>query len=157
MGVGTQSLTRASRPLRQLPIFTATDGIEGTAVGAVKKQREGFGLLIATTLQVRSANLMELSASLPREAQRIDMRDRWISRLPGNERIDTDRVMAPIASEFWPASRPTGRLMPDTRLGFGCGTNWPTKRAPGSRCLARIAVIQQSSVDCRSHSVRCRA
>lgn len=140
LGVGTQSLTRAPRPLRQLPIFTATDG-EGTAVGTVMSQREGLGLLIATTLQVRSANLMDLSASLPREAQRID----------------TDWVMAPIAFEFWPASRRTGRLMPDSRLGFGCGTNWATKRAPGSRCLVKIAVIQQSSVDCRSHSVRCRA
>ena len=64
-----------------------------------KKQREGLGMLVATMLQVRSANLMDLSASLPREAERIDMRYQWISRLLGNERIDTDWVMAPFAAE----------------------------------------------------------
>jgi hypothetical protein len=64
-----------------------------------KKQREGLSLLVATMLDVRSANLMDLSASLPRESERIDMRYQWISRLLGNELIDTDRVMAPFASE----------------------------------------------------------
>ena len=64
-----------------------------------KKQRLGLAQLIATMLDVRSANLMDLSASLPREAERIDMRYQWISRLLGNERIDTDWVMAPFASE----------------------------------------------------------
>ena len=64
-----------------------------------KKQRLGLAQLIATMLDVRSANLMDLSASLPREAERIDMRYQWISRLLGNERIDTDWVMAPFAAE----------------------------------------------------------
>ena len=64
-----------------------------------KNQREGLALLIATMLDVRSANLMDLSASLPRVAERIDMRYQWISRLLGNERIDTDAVMAPFAAE----------------------------------------------------------
>ncbi len=64
-----------------------------------KKQREGLALLAATMLDVRSANLMDLSASLPREAVRIDMRYQWISRLLGNEHIDVDEVMAPFARE----------------------------------------------------------
>ena len=64
-----------------------------------KKQREGLAQLVATMLEVRSANLMDLSASLPRSSERIDMRYQWISRLLGNERIDTDRVMAPFATE----------------------------------------------------------
>ena len=64
-----------------------------------KKQREGLAQLIATMLDVRSANLMDLSASLPRQAERIDMRYQWISRLLGNERIDTDLVMASFAAE----------------------------------------------------------
>jgi Transposase DDE domain len=64
-----------------------------------KKQREGLALLVGTMLDVRSANLMDLSASLPRESERIDMRYQWISRLLGNELIDTDRVMAPFAGE----------------------------------------------------------
>ena len=50
-------------------------------------------------LDVRSANLMDLSASLPRAAERIDMRTQWISRLPGNEHSDTGAVMAPFAAE----------------------------------------------------------
>lgn len=64
-----------------------------------KKQREGLATLVATMLDVRSANLMDLSASLPREAERIDMRYQWISRLLGNQHIDTDGVMAPFARE----------------------------------------------------------
>ncbi len=64
-----------------------------------KKQREGLALLVATMLDVRSANLMDLSASLPRAAGRIDMRYQWISRLLGNELVDTDSVMAPFARE----------------------------------------------------------
>jgi hypothetical protein len=64
-----------------------------------KKQREGLALLVGTMLDVRSANLMDLSASLPRDSERIDMRYQWISRLLGNELIDTDRVMAPFAGE----------------------------------------------------------
>ena len=39
-----------------------------------KKQREGLALLIATALQVRSVNLNELAAALPRSADRLDMR-----------------------------------------------------------------------------------
>ena len=57
-----------------------------------------LALLVATMLDVRSANLMDLSASLPRKAERIDMRYQWISRLLGNELIDTDWVMAPFAT-----------------------------------------------------------
>src|SRR5215211_3724572 len=60
-----------------------------------KKQREGLALLVATTLDVRSVNLMELAAALPRAAERLDMRYQWISRLLGNTRIDVEAVMAP--------------------------------------------------------------
>ena len=65
-----------------------------------KKQREGLALLTATMLDVRSANLMDVAASLPRDAERLDMRYQWISRLLGNELIDSDAVMAPFASEL---------------------------------------------------------
>ena len=60
-------------------------------------------------LDVRRGNLMDLSASLPRMTERIDMRYQWISRLLGNERIDTDLVMAPFAAEVL--------VSPGTRLG----------------------------------------
>lgn len=64
-----------------------------------KKQREGLSLLVATMLDVRSANLMDLAASLPRAADRLDMRYQWISRLLGNELIEIDAVMAPYGRD----------------------------------------------------------
>jgi hypothetical protein len=67
--------------------------------GQNKKQREGLALLIATALDVRDVNLMELAAALPRAAEQLDMRYQWISRLLGNPLIDTDAVMAPFARE----------------------------------------------------------
>jgi len=76
-----------------------------------KKQREGLSLLVATMLDVRSANLMDLSASLPRDCERIDMRYQWISRLLGNELIDTDRVMTPFASEVLQRASENGRQL----------------------------------------------
>src|SRR3954471_4091142 len=64
-----------------------------------KKQREGLALLVATALDVRGVNLMELAAALPRAAERLDMRYQWISRLLAKALIDTDAVMAPFARE----------------------------------------------------------
>ena len=60
-----------------------------------KKQREGLALLVATALDVRDVNLMELAAALPRAAERLDMRYQWISRLLANPLMDIDEVMAP--------------------------------------------------------------
>jgi hypothetical protein len=62
-----------------------------------KKQRAGLALLVATALDVRAVNLMELAAALPRAAARLDMRYQWISRLLGNDLIQVDAVMAPDA------------------------------------------------------------
>ena len=76
-----------------------------------KKQREGLALLVATMLDVRSANLMDLSASLPRSCERIDMRYQWIARLLGNEHIDTDAVMAPFASEILQRASAEGQCL----------------------------------------------
>jgi hypothetical protein len=64
-----------------------------------KTQRDNLALLVATMLEVRSANLMDLAAALPREADRTDMRYQWIARVLGNDRIDPDAVMAPFAAE----------------------------------------------------------
>jgi hypothetical protein len=73
-----------------------------------KKQREGLALLIATALQVRSVNLNELAAALPCEAERLDMRYQWISRVLGNDLIEVDEVMAPFAREVL-ADAPSSR------------------------------------------------
>ena len=58
-----------------------------------KTQRENLALLTATMLDVRSANLMDLAAALPRDADRTDMRYQWISRVLGNTLIDPDTVI----------------------------------------------------------------
>ena len=76
-----------------------------------KAQREGLALLTATMLDVRSANLMDLAASLPRAAERPDMRYRWISRLLGNALIEVDAVMAPYAREVLARLAADGRTV----------------------------------------------
>jgi hypothetical protein len=64
-----------------------------------KTQRTNLLLLVATMLDVRSANLMGLAAGLPRDAKRLDMRYQWISRVLMNPLIDPDQVMASFARE----------------------------------------------------------
>ncbi len=64
-----------------------------------KTQRHNLALLVATMLDVRSANLMDLAAGLPRAAERIDLRYQGIARVLMYPLIDPDRVMAPFARE----------------------------------------------------------
>jgi hypothetical protein len=72
-----------------------------------KTQRTKLALLVATMLDVRSANLMELAAGLPREADRTGplgnaqryMRYQWISRLLGNPLVISDEIMEPFSRE----------------------------------------------------------
>ncbi len=71
--------------IQELPIVgeacEGVSGINAVAAGLVdelrrrllqqrKTQRANLALLVATMLEVRSANLMDLAASLPREADR---------------------------------------------------------------------------------------
>lgn len=76
-----------------------------------KKQREGLALLVATALQVRSVNLNELAAALPRAAERLDMRYQWISRVLGNDLIEVNAVMASFAREVLARSAKGGRTI----------------------------------------------
>src|SRR4051812_38638099 len=79
--------------------------------GQNKKQREGLALLAATMLDVRSANLMDLAASLPRPSERLDMRYQWISRLLGNTLVEVDAVMAPYGRELLARLAADGRTV----------------------------------------------
>jgi hypothetical protein len=76
-----------------------------------KKQREGLALLIATALRVRGVNLNELAAAPPREAERLDMRYQWISRVLGDDLIEVDEVMAPFAREVLAGAAAGGRTV----------------------------------------------
>ena len=77
--------------------------------GQRKTQRNNLALLVATMLDVRSANLMDLAAGLPRDAERIDMRYQWIERVLKNPLIDPDAVMAPFAREVLAALAAQGQ------------------------------------------------
>src|SRR5918994_4554157 len=72
-----------------------------------KTQRTKLALLVATMLDVGSANLMDLAAGLPREADRTGplgnakryMRYQWITRLLGNPLVISDEIMEPFSRE----------------------------------------------------------
>src|SRR5919205_1494201 len=63
--------------------------------GQRKTQRGKLALLVATMLQVRSANLMDVAACLPRPSERVDSRYQWIKRFLANAHGVSDAVMAP--------------------------------------------------------------
>ncbi len=69
--------------------------------GYHKARREGLATLTAVMLETRSANLMELAASLPREIGSKDHRYQYISRLLGNTKISCEDVMAAYAGEIF--------------------------------------------------------
>jgi hypothetical protein len=76
-----------------------------------KTQRTKLALLVSTMLDVRSANLMDLAAGLPREADRTDMRYQWIIRLLGNPLVISDEVMEPFAREVLERAADTGEAL----------------------------------------------
>ena len=78
--------------------------------GQRKTQRDKLALLVATMLEVRSANLMALAAALPRPAERADMRYQWIARLIDNDLVDSGEVMQPFAREVLAKAAATGRV-----------------------------------------------
>src|SRR5215207_11497813 len=93
-------------------VATAIEADPATRLpGQNKKQRAGLALLVATALDVRAVNLMELAAALPRAAARLDMRYQWISRLLGNALIDTDEMIAPFAREVLARAGADGRSL----------------------------------------------
>src|SRR3954462_9939440 len=84
--------------IEQLAETVATD-MEQRLPGQRKTQRGKLALLGATMLQVRSANLMDVAACLPRPAERLDSRYQWIKRFLANAHVISDAVMAPYGRE----------------------------------------------------------
>ena len=72
-----------------------------------KTPRGKLSLLVATLLDARSANRMDLAAALPLATDRTGplgnaqryMRHQWIARFLANPRVDPDAVMAPFARQ----------------------------------------------------------
>jgi Transposase DDE domain len=79
--------------------------------GQRKTQRDKLALLVATMLDARSANLMALAASLPRAAERADMRYQWIARFMDNPLVVCDDVMEPFAREVLARAAENGRVV----------------------------------------------
>src|ERR1700759_1623166 len=77
-----------------------------------KTQRDKLAVLVATMLHVRSANLVELAAGLPRASDRWDMGYQWISRFLANDLVCCDRVMEPFAGEILARLAETGEPIP---------------------------------------------
>src|SRR3954451_17919297 len=80
--------------IEQLAETVATD-MEQRLPGQRKTQRGKLALLVATMLQVRSANLIDVAACLPRPAERLASRYQGIKRFLANARVVSDAVMAP--------------------------------------------------------------
>ena len=76
-------------------IVVWTEGIKAELAKRLPKQRktqrDKLAVLVATMLHVRSANLVELAAGLPRESDRWDMGYQWISRFLANDLVCCDR------------------------------------------------------------------
>ena len=68
--------------------------------GYHKSRRGGLVMLTGLMLEVRSANLMELAAALPREIGSKEHRYQYIERLLGNTHIDCDEIMEAYAGEI---------------------------------------------------------
>src|SRR3982751_5568995 len=84
--------------IEQLAEMITTD-MEQRLPGQRQTQRGKLALLVATMLQVRSANPMNVAARLPRPAERLDSRYQWIKRFLANARVVSDAVMAPSGRE----------------------------------------------------------
>ena len=68
--------------------------------GYHKSRCGGLVTLTGVMLEVRSANLMELAAALPREIGSKEHRYQYIERLLGNVHIDCGEVMRSYAGGF---------------------------------------------------------
>ena len=97
-------------------IVVWTEGIKAELAKRLPKQRktqrDKLAVLVATMLHVRSANLVELAAGLPRESDRWDMGYQWISRFLANDLVCCDTVMEPFAREILARLAETGEPIP---------------------------------------------
>jgi hypothetical protein len=76
-----------------------------------KTQRAKLGPAVATMLEARSANPMDLAAALPRPTERQGMRHQWLERLLANPRLEVDAVMAPYARELLGRAAASGQRL----------------------------------------------
>jgi hypothetical protein len=85
--------------MRSVLIEAIDDDFNGRLPGFHKSRREGLSTLAGVMLDVRSANLMELAAALPREIGAADDRYQYIERQLMNPAIEPDAVIKAYAGQ----------------------------------------------------------
>src|SRR3978361_751523 len=75
------------------------DDFERKHPGYHKARRHGIATLSALVLEIRTANLMELAAALPRDIGVSEDRYQYIERILKNDNIDANAVLKPYAVE----------------------------------------------------------
>ncbi len=118
-----------------------------------KKQREGLALLVATALDVRDVNLMELAAALPRRP-RVYFEEwdaplisgiRWVSELielAGGEDCFGELAGEPLAKNRIIADpQEVVRRNPDLIIGSWCGKRFRPEQVaarPGWKAISAV-------------------
>ena len=89
-----------------------------------KSRCEGLTLLSSIMLDVRSANLMELSAALPCDIGTNDHRYQYVSRILSNTHIDCSEVMQAYAGDVFARLASKGQtivlMIDQSHINFSC-------------------------------------
>ena len=128
-------------------IVVWTEGIKAELAKRLPKQRktqrDKLAVLVATMLHVRSANLVELAAGLPRDSDRWDMGYQWISQFLENDLVSCDTVMQPFAVDILARADRTRRgdpADPRSEQAVGSPPGVDARRALGrARAAAGVA------------------
>lgn len=97
-----------------------------------KSPLEKLAIMIASVVEARSCNLMELAARLPLGTQRIESRYAWIERFLSTETID-DREVMEVFADAAVASAAQGGQTVVVSLDQTC-VNAPRTGLPCCRC-----------------------
>ena len=116
-----------------------------------KTQRVALSSLVAAMLEARSANTAVLSAvlsaALPRDAARSDMRLQWVSRFLSNPRVKPWEVMAPFSLEAIENARENGEpltvMIDQSKVGDGFETLMLALRF-SDRALPLLWLVKQT-------------
>jgi len=112
-----------------------------------KTQRVALSSLVSAMLEARSSNTAVLSAVLPRDVARSDMRLQWVSRFLSNPRVKPWEVMAPFSLEAIENARENGEpltvMIDQSKVGDGLETLMLALRF-SDRALPLLWLVKQT-------------
>ena len=112
-----------------------------------KTQRVALSSLVSAMLEARSSNTAVLSAVLPRDVARSDMRLQWVSRFLSNPRVKPWEVMAPFSLEAIENARESGEpltvMIDQSKVGDGLETLMLALRF-SDRALPLLWLVKQT-------------